>query len=200
MMLSEQVGRGGRMGALCALFVASALWSLPALGTDVFHSPNDNGQPAGGVPTIPEGGTRSVYLYVDGGVTASAPGSACHEGAGDEVCGFTVTLTGLNGLTISSFTPDGGADLVVNQSSGSIVINGLDPVSPTPGPQRIGVLDVNAATNGQVELTSGEVIGADLDSETLPSQTVVSVPEPAALAMWLAGASLLSAMARGRAR
>jgi hypothetical protein len=193
-------GRGGRGRALCALALAIVLWTLPAAGTDVYYSPNDDGQPAGGAPTIPAGGTQDVALYLDGGAASSAPSSACHDGDGDEVCGFVVTLTGLAGLTISSFTPDGGADLVVDQSAGQIVINGLDPVSPTPGPQRIGSLAVNAATGGSLELTSGEVIGADLGSEVLAQQTVVSVPEPAALAMWVAGTSLLVAIARGRAR
>ncbi len=193
-------GRGGRRGALCALALAIVLWTLPALGTDVFYSPNDDGQPAGGPPTIPSGGIQFVPLYLDGGATASSPGAACHDGAGDEVCGFVMTLTGLTGLTISSFTPDAGADLVVNQSVGQIVISGLDPVSPTPGPQRIGSLAVNAASGGSLQLTSGEVIGADLGSEALAQQTLVNVPEPTALAMWASGASLLVAMSRGRAR
>jgi len=200
MTLSDLLGRAGRTGALCVLLLICVFWALPAMGTDVFHSPADDGQPAAGAPTIPEGGTQSVHLYVDGGATASAPGSACDTGVGDEVCGFTVTLTGLSGLTISSFTPDGGADLVVNQSAGQIVINGLDPVSPTPGPQRIGELSVNAVTSGAVELTSGEVIRADLGLEVLPTQTLVSVPEPTEMALWIAGASLLAAMGRGRAQ
>lgn len=197
---SDPHARAGRGGVMFALTLAFALWAFPALGTEVFHSPNDDGMQAGGSPTIAAGGTQPVYLYVDGGSTASTPGSPCHDGSGDEVCGFRVTLSGAGGLTIASFTPDGSADVVANESPASIVINGLDPVAPGTGPQRIGVLNVNAATGGSVQLDSGEVIGASLASESLVGGTIVTVPEPTALAMWAAGASMLVLISKGRAR
>ena len=109
-------------------------------------------------------------------------------------------LAGLFGLTFSAFNADPGADLLVNFAAGSVRINGLDPVTPSTGPWRIGELLVNAAFGGEVELTSGEVIGADLASELLSPQTLVSVPEPGRLLMLASGFGLLLGLARARAK
>lgn len=179
--------------------LAAVLVSSPALSQPFFHSPNDDGLPGAGV--IPEGGVQSVYLYVDGGSGASAPGRACNDGAGGEVCGFDLELSGLGGLTFSSFVADPGADLLVNFGAGTLRINGIDAVAPGAGPQRIGELLVNAATGGEVELSSAETIGADLSSDVLAVQTLVTVPEPGQLAMLLSGGGLLAGLARfGRRR
>jgi hypothetical protein len=177
---------------LGALLVAG-----PAAATEVFYSPSDDGNPAAGQPTIPEGSGRSVFVYVDGGAAASTPSSACDTGDGDEVCGFELVLTALNGLTLTSFNADPGADLVANLSAGALQLNGLDSVAPTPGPKRIGELVVDAVAGGEVELTSGEVIGADLTNETLATSTLVAVPEPGRLALLASGLTFLS-LAGGR--
>jgi len=202
MLMSNGFARSGVLRAWCAagsMWVALAGVVPTAAATQVFHSPGDDGAPASGPPTVQEGGVRSVFLYVDGGGLTSSAGSACDTGQGDEVCGYSLTLAGLGGLTIDAFNADGGANLLVNQSAGSIVINGLDPVAPTPGPKRIGELRVNAASGGSVELTSGEVIGADLGSEILAAGTVVTVPEPGGPLALASGLALLRALARRRA-
>lgn len=183
---------GWMVVALCA--------AAPASATQVFHSPNDDGQPAGGTPTIASGGVQSVFLYVDGGASASAVDTACDTGTGSEVCGYTLTLTGLTGLTLVGFTPDGGADLLHDLTALEFRVNGLDSVAPTPGPKRIGELMVNAVAGGSLELTLGEVIGADLSSETLASGEVVAVPEPGVLVQLAAGVLLLRCLASSRAR
>ena len=152
-MLETPSDRFARQVSLPSLWVALltiALCPMPAAASQIYHSPNDDGLPAAGQPTIAEGGLQAVYLYVDGGGSASAPGTACDSGQGDEVCGFAVSLSGADGLTFDSFTGDGAADLMVNQSASTVVINGLDPVSPTPGPKRVGVLMVNAVSGGSV--------------------------------------------------
>jgi hypothetical protein len=100
---------------------------------------------------------------------------------------------------LSSFNPDGGADLVTNFGVGEIRINGLDSQAPTPGPKRIGELQVNAVEGGLLELTSGEVIGADLSSEALVTGTVVTVPEPALVTVLVSGAAMLAFLERRRA-
>jgi len=185
------------------LIVAAAMGVVvggAAQASQIFHSPADDGLPPVGPPTIAEGGVQSVFLYVDGGATASQPGRACHDGGGNEVCGYQLTLTGVGGLTLVGFTGEPGADLVVDQTSGQIVINGLDPVAPTPGPKRIGELFVDATTGGGVDLTSGEVIGADLGSEVLTPGTLVSVPEPGATIGLLSGILLLRRLGSRRAR
>ena len=143
-------------------------------------------------------GVQSVYLYIDGGATASAAGRACNDGSGDEVCGFDIELAVAGGLTLSSFAPDVGANLLVNFSASSMRVNGLDTQSPAPGPQRLGELLVNAAAGGAVDLTSGEVIGADLGSELLSTTILVTVPEPGQLLLLGSGGLLLAGLARRR--
>ena len=82
--------------------VAALSCATPAVAAQVYHSPNDDGQPAAGPPQISEGGVQSVYLYIDGGTSASAGGTACATGSGSELCGYTLTLTGLAGVDPSS--------------------------------------------------------------------------------------------------
>jgi hypothetical protein len=171
--------------------------AVPALAaTSVFHSPNDDGLP--GSTQIATGGVQPVYLYIERGSVASAAGRACHDGQGDELCGYDLEVTGL-GLTLSSFNPDPGANLLVNFTAGSMKLNGLDSQAPTPGPQRIGELLVNAIGAAEVALTSGEVVGADLTSEVLPTATLVTVPEPGSLLLLGSGIGLLAVLARRRA-
>ncbi len=175
-------------------------WGAPATATQVFHSPNDDGLPAGGTPTIATGGVQSVFLYIDGGASTSAVDTACDTGTGSEVCGYTLTLTGLTGLTLVGFTPDGGANLLHDTIALEFRVNGLDTSAPTPGPKRIGELTVNAVVGGSLELTLGEVIAADLSREILASGEVVAVPEPGILLQLAAGVLLLRCLASGRAR
>jgi len=184
-----------------ACLVAAALLVEPAFAfaaTQVYHSPADDGAPAVGPPVVFEGGVRSVFLYIDGGSVPSQTGQACDEGAGDEICGYELHLTGLNGLTLAGFAPDPAADLVQNLGAGELKLNGLDGVSPSPGPKRIGELLVNATSGGAVELTSGEVVGADLAGEQLAATTIVSVPEPGRL--MLLGSGLLFLVCVGHRR
>jgi CubicO group peptidase (beta-lactamase class C family) len=183
--------------ALACITVLCLLFSTaPALAAQVFHSPNDDGVPGSG--QVPPG-SPSVFLYLDGGPAASAPGTACNDGTGDEVCGFDLELTGVGGVTFTSFDADPGADLLVNLGASSVRINGLDPVAPGVGPQRLGQLFLSASS-GEVELTTAETVGADLSSETLSAQTLVTVPEPSQLITLLSGGSLLAALARTRRR
>jgi len=117
---------GWMVVALCA--------AAPASATQVFHSPNDDGQPAGGTPTIASGGVQSVFLYVDGGASASAVDTACDTGTGSEVCGYTLTLTGLTGLTLVGFTPDGAPTCYTTSLRWSSASTGWTAWHPPLGP------------------------------------------------------------------
>ncbi len=204
---SRRVRLRPRFGALAAALglVAALSWGMPATathatGTQVFHSPNDNGQPAGGFPEVPSGGVSSLYLYIHGGASASPVGTACDTGTGNEVCGYTLTLTALTGLTLAGFTPDEGANLLHGINGLEFRLNGLDTLTPTPGPKRIGELLVNGVEGGSLQLSSGEVIRADLSSEIVASSQVVYLPEPGALLMLASGVALLGCLGHGRAR
>lgn len=189
----------GRLRFILLWLVCFGWFAGPALAvTSVYHSPDDDGLP--GSTEIPAGGMQPVYLYIDAGAVASETGSACNDGQGDEVCGYDLEVTGLNGLTFLLFSADVDADLLVNSSGASMKVNGLDTQSPTPGPQRIGELLVIAAVGSELELTSGEVVGADLGSEMLSTTTLVTVPEPGQLLLLGSGIGLLIVLARRRAR
>jgi hypothetical protein len=177
---------------LLVLLVATTSPGLAA--TSVYYSASDDG--LSGSNVVPSGGLRSIYLYIDGGSAASAAGEACHVGQGDEVCGYDLELTGVDGLTFSAFNADAGADLLVSFDTGKVVINGLDSQSPSPGPHRIGELIVNAVEDGTVQLTKGEVVGADLESEILSAATLVTVPEPGGSDLLGSGAVLLALLRR----
>jgi hypothetical protein len=183
---------------ICLLF-ALAFFDIAKASavTLVYHSLNDDGVVGFGL--VPVGGVQSVYLYIDGGALASGAGTACNDGTGDEVCGFTFEINAITGLTLSSFTPDAGANLLVNLSPTSIRINGLDTQAPTPGPHRLGELLVNSVAGGRADLVSGEVIGASLASETLATTTVIIVPEPGFVPLLASGTLMLVGMQRRRA-
>ena len=193
--------RGFSLGLACAAWIAVGCL-CPAAGraTQVYHSPNDDGLPAAGPPQVLEGGVRPVHLYIDGGALASAAGTACDTGSGDEVCGFTLALTGQAGLTLIGFTPDAGANLLYDVSALEFRVNGLDTASPTPGPKRIGELSVNAIAGGSLELTSGEVVDAGLSAEQLESGEIVAFPEPGEGLQLAVGIALLAGFARRRAK
>jgi hypothetical protein len=165
----------------------------------IFHSPGDDGVPATGPATIAEGGVQTVFLYIDGGPTASAVDAACDVGVGDEVCGYELALSGIGGLTLASFNADPGADVMVALSAGSIAIGGLDTVAPAAGPKRIGELNVNSVAGGELALTGGEAVGADLTSETILPGTVVTVPEPMQVLLLGSGLILLASLHARRA-
>jgi hypothetical protein len=193
--------RLARWIALVAMVAGLLPVAAPASAvTQVYHSPGDDGVPAPGEASVPEGGVQSVYLYIDGGAAVSGAGTACDTGQGDEICGYELVLTGLGGLTLSAFNPDAAADVVLNLGAGSVLINGLDSEAPTPGPKRIGELQVNAVADGELELTSGETVGANLSEESIPTTTVVTVPEPGHFVLLGSGLAMLAALSRGRAR
>ena len=103
---------------LLRILFCLALAAPSSAETAVYHSPNDDGAP--GPTLVPPSGTQSVYLYVDGGAVASAGGTACDEGQGDEVCGFDLEITPQFGLTFGAFNAEVGADLVVNFDATSL--------------------------------------------------------------------------------
>ena len=193
--------RGFFQTLACAAWIAVGCFCAAAgWATQVYHSPNDDGLPAVGPPQVLEGGIRPVYLYIDGGAAASPAGTACDTGSGDELCGFTLALTGQAGLTLIGFTPDASANLLYDVSTLEFRVNGLDTASPTPGPKRIGELSVDATAGGSPEVTSGEVVDAGLSAEQLESGQIVAFPEPGKVLQLGFGIALLAGFARRRAK
>ncbi len=184
-----------RIALACLLIL---LFGLPTASTAsiLFHSSADNGV-ANAV--VAEGTGQAIFLYIESGVVASAPGAACDSGGGDEICGYDIDLTGVGGLTITAFVPEPSANLVTNLNAGTLKINGLDSVSPTAGPQRIGELTFDGTIGATLEVDA-ELVGADLSIETLSASTVVTVPEPQFMILLIAGALMLVALRTRRAK
>lgn len=184
---------------LRALLLRSLLFGLilitphTSLATDLFHSAADNGI---ATSLVSDGLAQTVFLYIETGQGASAAGTACDSGAGDEICGYDLDLTGIGGLTILSFTPEPSADLVANLDSGVLEINGLDSVTPGPGAQRIGELTIDGVIGATLQVDA-ELVGADLSTETLTATTVVTVPEPRlAIVLWAGVLALIALQGR----
>ena len=193
--------RGFSQTLACAAWIAVGCFCAAAgWATQVYHSPNDDGLPAVGPPQVLEGGVRPVYLYIDGGALASPAGTACDTGSGDELCGFTLALTGQAGLTLIGFTPDASANLLYDLNALEFRVNGLDTTSPAPGPKRIGELSVDATAGGSLQMTNAEVVDAGLSAEQLGSVEIVAFPEPGKVLQLGVGIALLAGFARRRSK
>lgn len=188
------------MATVLGLLVAAALATPSGAVTEVYHSPGDDGVSPGPGAEISVGAGQTLFVYISGGPSPTSSGERCHDGDGDELCGYELVLTGQGGLTLSGFTPDPAANIVANLSGNELRLNDLDTTTPSPGPRRIGELVVDAPASGVLELSSGEAIRADLSSDVLPMSTIVAVPEPTRLALLGSGLAWLSCLLRRRGR
>ena len=180
------------IGLLCITFALP----ITVHAAQIFHSDADDGI---ATPLVTGGPGQLVFLYIQQGAIASAPTTACATGLGDEICGYDLDLRGIGELTITAFTPDPASDLVSNLSGGVLQINGLDTVSPVPGPQRIGTLTIDGTVGALIKVDA-EVVRADLSTETLVASTVVTVPEPSFLVALAFGALAIGGWARSSRR
>jgi hypothetical protein len=158
----------------------------------LYHSPANNGTRAADPTTIPAN-LAVVHLYVDGGSTPST-NDPCYAGAGDEICAYLFHLTTQGGMQIVSFTPASG--VVARQTTDELSLTGGDFLDGQLGPTWIGDVVVDGQLQDQLVLSSGETIGAALDSDAVPAVSVVTVPEPSLLAGLIAGVVTHALLAR----
>lgn len=184
---------GSAVAFLVALLLSGASF---AAVPSVYHSPADDGVDPGAPVTIPGSGQSTLFLYVDGGNSASSF-DACHQGAGDEVCWWDLHLEGQTGLSLDSFTASG--DVLSNLSGSVLRINGGD-TNGTLGPTKIGELTVSPSPGGTLELTAGNSVSSALNLHVIPPTTVVTVPEPGQVTLLAAGIGLLWHLNRRRSR
>jgi hypothetical protein len=185
---------------LLAAFVvtASAPLLAHAAAPVVYHSPADDGVAAGVPFPIATSGTHVLHLYIDGGATPSSAGSACEQGAGDELCAWQVAIEASGDVALESFVPDGGA--LYTLTSTRLRAVGGDAITGSLGSAKLGDLTVETASSGALELVAGKSIDAALTLRTLDATPLVTIPEPATGALLVATFASLAALARRRAQ
>jgi len=160
------------------LFLAAAFSGRAEAEPAIFHSPADDGVNPGTPPPLSAEAPAWVYLYVDAGTLSSAPGTACHAGSGEEVCGCDLLVEAGQNVRFLAFQPSG--DVRFTLTGSRLRANQLDALAPVAGPKRIGQLLVEATdpAGGPVLLSSASVVRAGLELTPLTSGELVFVPEP----------------------
>jgi hypothetical protein len=171
---SKTISRTHLLLGMALVMVLSA--SEASAQTAVFHSPNDNGQNPLLIHNLPIGPGESLFLYLDAGAIASQNGVPCNDGDGREVCGYDIQVEALGTTFFVDFVPE--ANVVYNLTPTKVKINGLFSLNPALGAIRIGELKAGSHNDGAVMMTTGKVVLAGLQVESVPQQMVASVPEP----------------------
>jgi hypothetical protein len=189
---SSNAARCAAIVLATALLVGRAFAAPPT----IFHSPNNDGISGGSPGVIEPGTSQMVHLYLQGGVNATSIGEACNDGNGEEVCGFDLLFEARNGVSFSSFVPDG--DTVMALAPSSFRFNGGDFASGTLGPVKLGDLVVFAPLGGSIDLATGQTADSALGLVDLTASTLLIVPEPSTHLLLSAGMTGLLALYRRR--
>ena len=147
--------------------------AMPAGAINLFESATNNGANSGPreVPDDASVVPLNIYWSNPEGSAASTSGSECSgAGTGDEVCGYDITLNATGGMTIVGFVPDPAADLVFNQTTGSVRFNGGNPFSGelSSSPVRLATISVSQAPQqvGALTYSAGSWVGSALTLRT----------------------------------
>lgn len=192
----RQLGAALRVCCVIAAFAAPAT-AAPTL----YHSPMDDGTFYSFPIAYATGGTLTLHLYMDeddGSAVASSPTEACHVGAGEERCGWELTVESDGGVTFTGFVPNG--DVIENLSSTTLRFTGGDVDQGELGPVKLGDLTIARPSDGTVKLIAGRVVGASLQTASLPLRTLITVPEPGMGVGLMAGVMALGLLSRMRSR
>jgi hypothetical protein len=192
-----------RNSAWATLVIAVALGlapvPAPAAPPPLYHSPGDDGV-SGGVPAfVPAGQTVTLHLYLGVGALASAA-DPCHQGDGDELCGYRLRLTG-SGVALQGFTP-ADPDILWNLAVDQLDLTGGDFQTGDLGPTKLGDLVIQGpGPAGTLDLVVGEFVSTQLVKEQpLSPATIVQLPEPEGSVVLLLGAALLARLRARRER
>ncbi len=160
-----------RISAAC-LTVLLLLGPASARAFELFQDPDNSG-------TIPSGpvrvsGTTDLNLFIHQDGVAADPNGACSgtAAAGDEFCGWDLHIVS-SGVTLDSFVPEPGTDIVFNLTSGELRGNGGDPLLGQVGTHRIGTLTVSADA---FAVGSVDVVGNLYVTSFLQTATILSNP------------------------
>lgn len=166
----------------------------------VYHSPANDGVIPAATPVLPTSGPEWLHLYADtAGNAATASGTACEDGDGDEICGWHVSIQAAAGAELLSFTPATG--VVYSLTTSALTAAGVGANPPSVAPYWIGDLlvqstDPSMATS--IEAGGVHVVTADLSVQPIAVNTVATIPlpEPGRGAGLAAGLACLAALRR----
>ncbi len=160
-----------------AIFLALLLVLGPASARafEVFQDSTNTGTDPNG-PVVISGSTAlNLFIHQDG--VAADPNLACSgtAGAGAEFCGWDLHIVS-SGVTLDSFVPESGTDIVFNLTSGEFRGNGGDPLVGQVGTHRIGTLTVSPAAGGgavgTVDVVGNLWVTGVLQTASLPSNAL----------------------------
>ncbi len=167
------------MPRINAIFLALVLVLGPASARafEVFQDPTNAGTNPG-APVVISGTTElNLFIHQDG--VAADPNGACSgtAAAGAEFCGWDLHIVS-SGVTLDSFVPEPGTDIVFNLTSGEFRGNGGDPLLGQVGTHRIGTLTVSPAAGGgavgTVDVVGNLYVTAFLQTALLPSMALAT--------------------------
>lgn len=180
-------------------------WGGSAAGTsDVYHAPADDGIAPGTTPVLPSPGPEWLNLFVERSTSgASANGTPCVDGDGDELCAWEVVVQAQPGVEFGAFLPTGDVEFVLTPTE--LRANRLSATAPALGLERLGYLGVtstNPATGGDVTLVSGNVVTAGFSLEAVAPKTLATIPlpEPGPWLQWATALGGLAVLGRVRRR
>jgi hypothetical protein len=187
----------------CAVLLVLAL--LLGLGSARADTPVVYDASAGptGVRELSTSSEESVELRIDLGSDVST-GSVCEDGDGDELCAADLLVTLDGPGSIDAFSPGSGVIYEPDPPTTALRLNVLQSLSPpTPGPQDLGTLTVDASGGWQgtpIRIdVSGQAVNAAGSLVTIPTRTI-ALPEASGRALLLSGILGLGVLQWLRAR
>jgi len=166
-----------RISAAC-LTVLLLLGPASARAFEVFQDPDNSGTNPGGPVRV--SGTTGLNLFIHRDGVAADPNGACSgtAAAGDEFCGWDLHIVS-SGVTLDSFVPEPGTDIVFNLTSGELRGNGGDPLLGQVGTHRIGTLTVTADEGavGSVDVVGNLYVTSFLQTATILSNPLATAGE-----------------------
>ena len=186
------------IGLLLALFVgASSATGAPI----VYHSPGDTGTRPTIAPYLPKASSVTLHLWLDPGSTPVS-GTVCTDATGDASCAYDLRIQVQGDSKIVSFTPIGDVIQKLTPPTNATLLraNRIASAAPLIGKQKIGtlVVDTTGPQGGLIEVTGVHSLGAALQLESIPSNTIAYVPEPGQLLLLASGLAGLAVLHRLR--
>jgi hypothetical protein len=189
----------GSVLALALLLAATTASAAPF----VYHSPGDSGDapgPPAGPPYLPKAANVTLYLWIDPGATALA-GTICADATGDASCAYDLRVQVQGDSKIKSATLSGDVIQHISPDEKTLRANRIAKSPPyIVGKQKIGqiVVDTTGPLGGSIEVTGVHSLGAALQVDRLPSNTLAYVPEPGQLLLLVSGLAGLALLHRLR--